>query len=171
MSWHAILKNLCEPKMDVILTISFKINWAEIEITNICFVSYFPDEDVHQRFEKHNYVLSFIHCHGICVYIVFLLLIARLLRLAIISPAEVSFKRHEIKDFSPSLRKQPLWWGWRFFFFFLSFFFFPFFVLLFSINIYLNNCYLIKCNRQQEKYRVSSPTYLTVYYYSTTTVQ
>ena len=36
-----------------------------------------------------------------------------------------------------------------------SFFFFPFFVLLFSINIYLNNCYLIKCNKQREKYRVS----------------
>ena len=36
-------------------------------------------------------------------------------------------------------------------------FLFPFFfVLLFSINIYLNNCYLIKCNKQQEKYRVSS---------------
>ena len=31
-----------------------------------------------------------------------------------------------------------------------------FFVLLFSINIYLNSCYLIKCNKQQEKYRVSS---------------
>ena len=135
-------------------------------------MSYFPDEDVHQRFEKHNYVLSFIHCHGICVYIVFLLSIARLLRLAIISPAEVSFKRHEIKDFSPSLPVSSLCdEGDGFFFFFLSFFFFPFFVLLFSINIYLNNCYLIKCNRQQEKYRVSSPTYLTVYYYSTTTVQ
>ena len=25
----------------------------------------------HQRFVKHNYVLSFIHCHGKCVYIVF----------------------------------------------------------------------------------------------------
>ena len=35
-------------------------------------------------------------------------------------------------------------------FFFL---FFPFFVLLFSINIYLNNCYLIKYNERQEKYR------------------
>ena len=41
--------------------------------------------------------------------------------------------------------------------------FFPFlfcfvclFVLLFSINIYLKNCYLIKCiNKQQEKYHVS----------------
>ena len=41
--------------------------------------------------------------------------------------------------------------------------FFPFllcfvclFVLLLSINIYLNNCYLIKCiNKQQEKYHVS----------------
>ena len=30
-------------------------------------------------------------------------------------------------------------------------FFSPFFVLLFCINIYLNNCYLIKCNKQQEK--------------------
>ena len=29
-------------------------------------------------------------------------------------------------------------------------------MLLFSINIYLNNCYLIKCNKQQEKYCVSS---------------
>ena len=28
-------------------------------------------------------------------------------------------------------------------------------MLLFSINIYLNYCYLIKCNKQQEKYRVS----------------
>ena len=75
MSCHAILKNLYEPKMDVILTISFKIT-AEIE------KSYFADEDVYRRFVKHNYVLSFIHCHGICVYIVFfLLLIARLMRL------------------------------------------------------------------------------------------
>ena len=42
--------------------------------------------------------------------------------------------------------------------FFLSFFlpFFPFsFVLLFSLNVYLNNCYLIKCYKEQEKYRVS----------------
>ena len=38
-----------------------------------------------------------------------------------------------------------------FFSFFL--FCFRFFVLLFSINIYLNNCYLIKDNEQQEKYR------------------
>ena len=38
--------------------------------------------------------------------------------------------------------------------FFSSFFFFPFCVL-FSINIYLNNCYLVKCNKQLEKYRVS----------------
>ena len=28
-------------------------------------------------------------------------------------------------------------------------------LLLFSINIYLNNCYLIECNKQQEKHRVS----------------
>ena len=45
------------------------------------------------------------------------------------------------------------------FFSFLLSFFSLFFVSLFStnkyINIYLNNCYLIKCNKQQEKYRVS----------------
>ena len=100
MSCNAILKNLYEPKMDVVLTIRFKIT-AEIEITkNICFVSYVAEEDVYRRFEKHNYVLSFIHCHGICVYIVFLLLIVRLMRLAIILPEEVSRKSHEIKDFS-----------------------------------------------------------------------
>ena len=39
--------------------------------------------------------------------------------------------------------------------FFPFFFFSRFLVLLFSINIYLNNCYLIKCNKQQEKYRFS----------------
>ena len=39
-------------------------------------MSYFADEDVYRRFEKYNYVLSFFHCYGICVYIVFSLLIA-----------------------------------------------------------------------------------------------
>ena len=39
------------------------------------------------------------------------------------------------------------------FFFLLSFL--PIFVLLFSINIYLNDCYLIKRNKKQEKYHVS----------------
>ena len=34
-------------------------------------MSYVADEDVYRRFEKYNYVLSFIHCYGICVYIVF----------------------------------------------------------------------------------------------------
>ena len=28
-------------------------------------------------------------------------------------------------------------------------------MLLFSINVYINNCYFIKCNKQQEKYCVS----------------
>ena len=94
MSYNAILKKLYEPKMDVILTIRFKIT-AEIEITNICFVSNFADEDVYRRFEKHNYVLSFMKC----VYIVFPLLIARLMRLAIILPAEVSWKSNKSRLF------------------------------------------------------------------------
>ena len=62
MSCSAILKKLFEPKVDVILTIRFKIT-AEIEVTKHMFVSYFADEDVYRRFEKHNYVFSFIHCH------------------------------------------------------------------------------------------------------------
>ena len=77
MSCHAILKNLYEPNK------------------NICFASYFADEDVYRRFVKHNYVPPFIYCHE------------------------------------------------------------PFFVLLFSVNLYLYICHLIKCNKQQEKYRVS----------------
>ena len=112
-------------------------------------MSYFADEDVYRRLEKHNYVLSFIHCHGICVYIVFSLLIARLMRLAIIFSAEVSWKSNKMKDFycdyvfsfccvvvkcsrveskvpgsSPTELFIPTF-----------FFFFRFLVLLFSINI------------------------------------
>ena len=84
MSCSALIKKLYEPKMDV--------PFRPFDH----FVSYFADEDVYRRFEKHNYVLSFIHCLGICVYIVFSLLIARLVRLAIILPAEVPWKRNKI---------------------------------------------------------------------------
>ena len=154
MSCHAILKNLYEPKMDVILTIRFKIT-AEIEITKHMFCVR-RCRNVYRRFEKHNYVLSFIHCHRICVYIVFLLLIARLMRLAIILPAkclwcsgQVQFRRADGAGFE----------SYRILFFLLSFFF-PFFVLLFSINIQLNNCYLIKCNKQREKYCVPYIKYM-----------
>ena len=112
-------------------------------------MSYFADEDVYRRCEKHNYVFSFIHCHGIYVYIVFSLLIARLMRLAIILPAEVSWlrgiKRKTFPEYyvislcgaevrcsrvAPKVQgsspNESL---------FLLSFFFPFFVLLFSINI------------------------------------
>ena len=74
---------------------------------------------------------------------------------------------------SPRFRHQPLWCSGQVYSrraegagfesyshllnsLFPSFFFFPFIVLLFSINIQLNNCYLMKCNKQQEKYRASS---------------
>ena len=96
MSRNAILKNLYGCDFDH----SLQNNSANRDNKNICFVSYFADEDVYRRFEKHNYVLSFIQCHGICVYIVFLLLIARLMPLAITLPAEVSWKRNKMKDFS-----------------------------------------------------------------------
>ena len=72
-----------------------------------------------------------------------------------------------MKDFFVPLRNQPLWCsaqvqsrraegaGFESYRINFSFFFFLFFVLLFSINKQLNNCYLIKCNKQQEKYCVS----------------
>ena len=88
--------------------------------------------------------------------------------LAIILLAEVSRKRNQIKDFSQNdvmsfcgvvvrcSRVEPMVPGSSPTELFFSFFlFFLFIVLLFSINIQLNNCYLIKCNKQQEKYRVS----------------
>ena len=90
MSCNAILKKLYEPKMDVFFDHSLQNNSGNRDNKTYVFVSYFADQDVYRRFEKHNYVLSFIHCHGICVYIVFSLLIARLMRLAIILTAEVS---------------------------------------------------------------------------------
>ena len=55
MPYNAILKNLYEPKMDVILTISFKITG---EIEYVCFASYFADEDVYWRFVK---LIMFFH--------------------------------------------------------------------------------------------------------------
>ena len=64
--------------MDVILTFSFKLT-VEIEMTKR-FVSYFADEGMSRRFLKHNYVLSFIHCHRMRLHC-FLLLIAQLMRL------------------------------------------------------------------------------------------
>ena len=45
-------------------------------------MSYVVDEDVYRRFEKHNYVLSFIHSHGICVYIVFFFTVNSLINVA-----------------------------------------------------------------------------------------
>ena len=84
------------------------------------------------------------------MYIVFSLLIARLMRLAIIVPAEVSWKRNKTKDFSTNLyvislcgvvvrcnRYEPRVQGSNPTKFLIPFFFFffPFFVLLFSINI------------------------------------
>ena len=52
--------------------------------------------------------------------------------------------------------------------FFLLLSFFSVFCVVVSINIYLNNCYLIKCNKQQEKYRVSNipDSVLLQYHYS-----
>ena len=58
MSCHAILKNLYGPKMDVILTISFKIT-AEIEIRKHMFASYFADKVYRLKsFHHESYVIS-----------------------------------------------------------------------------------------------------------------
>ena len=118
-------------------------------------------------FLKHNYVLSFIHCHGICVYNVFSTVNSSVNA----APSSCRWKFHgkDIKlttfphGYVISLcgvvvrcrrvdYKVPGSSPTQFFFF-LSFF--PFFWLLLSINIYVNNCYLIKCNKQQEKHCVS----------------
>ena len=102
------------------------------------------EEDVYRRFEKHNYVLSFIHCHGMPVYIVFFTVNTSINVLAIILPAEVSLKRHYIKDFSQDYvsslcgvvvrcsRIEPMVEGSSptELFFFPSFFFFPFFCVV-----------------------------------------
>ena len=57
MSGHAILKNLYEKKMDVILTISFKIT-AEIEIRTHMFCV------LHVCVSAlYSICFSFIHCH------------------------------------------------------------------------------------------------------------
>ena len=80
--------------MVVILTIRFKIT-AEIETTKHMFCVQLCRRGRVSAFEKHNYVLSFMKC----VYIVFSLLIARLMRLAIILPAEVSSKRNKSRLF------------------------------------------------------------------------
>ena len=87
-------------------------------------MSYVADEDVYRRFEKHNYVLSFIHCHEICVYIVFLLIIALSY---VTSPCGVVVRCSRVEPMVPGSSPTVL--------FFSFFLFFPFFVLLFSINI------------------------------------
>ena len=65
MSCTAILKNLYEPKMDVILTIGFKIT-AEIEIRKHTVYVLRPTSQTRRiGFVKH--VLLFIHCqHEMC---------------------------------------------------------------------------------------------------------
>ena len=57
MSGHAILKNLCEKKVDVILTISFKIA-AEIEIRRHMFCVLLRGVSA-----LYSICFSFIHCH------------------------------------------------------------------------------------------------------------
>ena len=56
---YTILKNLYGPKMDAILTISFKIT-AEIEIRKHIFASFFADK-VYRLCKA--YVILFIRCH------------------------------------------------------------------------------------------------------------
>ena len=92
MPSHAILKNLYEPKMDVILTFRFKMT-AEIEITKhvLC-----PTLQTGTCIGVLKSIIVFFHSFIAMEYaftLFFLLLIARLMRLAISLPAEVSWKR------------------------------------------------------------------------------
>ena len=147
MSCYPILKNLYEPKMDMIPTISFKIT-AEIEITkHMCCVLLCRRGRV-SAFSKAQ-LCSFIHLLPWNMRLhCFSLLITRLMRLAIILPAEVSWKRNKWKTFpfhyvislcgvvDRSCRSESKVLGSNPAVLFIpSFFFFPFFALLFSINI------------------------------------
>ena len=156
MSCHAILKNLHEPKMDVTMTISFKIT-AVIEIT-----SHMPCV-LHCR-RRHNCIgvlqsiimlfHSFIAME--CVYKLFFTVSSSVVKCVKCSPvkcrfpAKVPWKRHKIKDFSLRLRNQPLWCsaGFEsysvpiFFSFLLSFFRFRF--VLFCLLICVVGFYKYK---------------------------
>ena len=92
MSCYAVRKNLYVPKMDVILTISFKIT-AEIEITKRVLR---PTLQTRTCIGILKSIIMFFHSVIAMEYAFtcFLLLIARLMRLAIILPTEVSWKRH-----------------------------------------------------------------------------
>ena len=76
-------------------------------------------------------------------------------------PAEVPWKGHFHQVYTISLSCVVVRWSRVEPKFLLSTFFFPFFGLFaflfccFSINIYLTNCYLIKCKKQEETYCVS----------------
>ena len=89
MSCHAILKNLYEPKMDVILTIRFKITAKNRD--NKTYVLC-PTLQTRTCIGVLKGIIMFFHLFIAVEYaltLFFLLLIARLMRLAIILPAEV----------------------------------------------------------------------------------
>ena len=128
-----------------------------------------------RRFVKHTYVLSIIHCHEICVYTVFLPNSSVYgARSSLNGVCRRKFRGKGIKSktfpqvyvislscgvvvrcsrFKPSRNcggRVP------YLFFLRSFFyFFVFCVVVFYKYIPVNNCYLIKCNKQQEKYLAS----------------
>ena len=125
----------------------------------------------------------FIHSlpwNAFTLFLFFLLSIARLMRLdhtervrwRKFSSMDNALKSFHHESYVISLSGVVVKWSRRcrvhvrpctlLFFYLLSFFFsvFGLFCLLncfvvFSINIYLNYCYLIKCNKQKEKYCVS----------------
>ena len=86
MSGHAILKNLYEKKMDVILTISFKIK-AEIEIRTFLR----PTSQTRCIGSVKHYVFTFVHCHEMRLHCFF-------------NPLSIAFLNPKILGFL-SLRK------------------------------------------------------------------
>ena len=91
--------------MDVILTINFTLT-AEIEMTKHMFCVLLCRRGRVSAFVKHNYVLSFIHYHGMILHCFFLLLIARLMRRL---QAEVPWKRDKIiKRIFPKVTRSAL---------------------------------------------------------------
>ena len=95
MSCSAILKKLYEPKMDVILTDSLQNNSGnrDNETYVLC-----PTLQKRTCIGVLKSIIMFFHSF-IAMDFIFSLLIARLIRLAIILPAEVSWKSNKLRLF------------------------------------------------------------------------
>ena len=110
MSCNAILKKLYEPKMDCgDFDHSLQNNSGNRDDKTYVLC---PTLQTRTCIGVLKSIIMLFHSFIAMEYaftLFFSLLTAPLKRLAIILPAEVSWKRNKVKDFSYSLRNQPLW--------------------------------------------------------------